>query len=110
RPSLSCLRDRAEERWSPLRAHLHEAVLRAGDCALDEQQVVLDVDVVDGETELRDALAAHPARHLDALEDARRRRRSADRARLADVVRAVGPRAGAEVMTLDRALEALADA
>ena len=56
------------------------------------------------------ALAAHPAGHLHALEDARRRRRRADRARLADVVRAVRHRAAREVVALDRALEALADA
>ena len=59
--------------------------------------------------DLRDALAAHAAGHLHALEDARRRRRRADRARLADVVRAVRLRAAAEVVALDRAGEALAD-
>src|SRR5207245_6601794 len=69
----------------------------------------LGVDVVHGQAELGDALAAHPAGHLDALEDARWRRRRADRAGLADVVRAVRARAGAEVVALDRALEALAD-
>src|SRR6185437_6146618 len=52
---------------------------------------------------------AHPAGHPDALEDARRIRARADRARLADVVRAVRDRAAAEVVPLDRSLEALAD-
>src|SRR4051794_620923 len=94
----------------PLAAHLHDAVLGTGNCALDEQQVPLGVDVVHRQTELRDALAAHPAGHLDALANARRRGRRADRAGLADVVRAVRARAGAEIVALDRSLEALADA
>ena len=89
---------------------LDDAVLRARDGALDEQQVLLRLDRVHGEPDLRDALAAHPAGHADALEDARGRRRGADRARLADVVRAVRDRAAAEVVALDRAGEALADA
>src|SRR5262249_45013369 len=67
-------------------------------------------DVVHRQPELGDALAAHPARHLDPLAHARRGRRCADRSGLADVVRAVRPRAGAEVVALDRSLEALADA
>src|SRR3954468_3298501 len=94
----------------PLATHLHDAVLGTGDCALDEQQVPLGVDVVHGQAELRHTLAAHAAGHLDALADARRCCRRADRARLADVVRAVRARAGAEVVALDRSLEALADA
>src|SRR5438067_10974428 len=65
---------------------------------------------MDGEPDLRPALPAHAARHLDALEDARRRRRRSDRARLANVVRAVAHRPSVEVVPLDRALEALADA
>src|SRR3954451_2430945 len=93
----------------PLATHLHDAVLGTGDCALDEQQVPLGVDVVHRQAELRDALAAHAAGHLDALADAGRCCRRADRARLADVVRAVRARAGAEVVALDRSLEALAD-
>src|SRR6185437_12017473 len=88
---------------------LHESVLRARDRALDEQKIVLGVHLEDGEPELGDALPAHAAGELDALEHARRRRRRTDRARLADVVRAVAARAGAEVVALDRALEALAD-
>src|SRR6478735_2962677 len=60
--------------------------------------------------ELGDALAAHQTGHLAALHHARRSRRRADRAGLADVVRAVRARPRAEVVALDRALEALADA
>src|SRR5215216_3097202 len=92
-----------------LLSDLDDAVLGAGHAALDHEQVVLGVDRVDGETDLRPPLAAHPARHLHALEDARGRRGGADRARLADVVRAVARRAAAEVVALDRAGEALAD-
>src|SRR3954454_22470667 len=94
----------------PLATHLHDAVLRAGDRALDEQQVPLGVDVVHRQSELRDALAAHAAGHLDALANAGWCGRRADRARLADVVRAVRARAGAGVVALDRSLEPLADA
>src|SRR5438874_969411 len=64
---------------------------------------------MDGQPDLGDALAAQAAGHLDPLEDPRRRRRGADRARLADVVGAVRGRAAAEVMPLDRAGEPLAD-
>ena len=64
--------------------------------------------VDDLEPALGDALVAHLARAANALEHARRRGRRADRARRAHVVRAVGDRAAAEVVALDRALEALA--
>ena len=60
------------------------------------------------EPDLRDAFATQPARHLDPLEHARRRRRRTDRAGLADVVRAVRGRAAVEVVPLDRAGEPLA--
>src|SRR5262249_22727095 len=53
-------------------------------------------------------LVAHLAGAADAFEDARGRRRGADRARGADVVRAVRGGPAAEVVALDRALEALA--
>src|SRR4051794_1985431 len=84
-------------------------VLRARHSALDEQQVPLGVDVVHGQSDLGHALAAHPAGALDPLEDARGRRRGADRAGRADIVRAVRDRATVEVVALDRAREALAD-
>ncbi len=88
---------------------LDEPALRARHGAADEQQVPLGVHLVDDEPGLRDAVRAHVAGHLLALEHARRRRRRADRARLADVVRAVADRAAVEVVPLDRALEALPD-
>src|SRR6266508_1722802 len=62
------------------------------------------------EADLRSPLGAHAPGHTDALEDARRRRGGADRARLANVVRPVRHRTAREVVALDRALEALADA
>src|SRR2546423_1933258 len=93
----------------PLLSHLDETVLRAGNRARDEEQVLLRVDAVDREPDLRDALAAEAAGHLHALEDARGRRGGADRAGLADVVRAVRHGAAAEAVALDRAGQALAD-
>src|SRR5919197_2266792 len=92
-----------------LLSHFHEAVLRARDRPLDEQEVLLGIDRMDGQADLRDAFAAEAAGHLDSLEDPRRRRGRAYRARLADVVRAVRGRATAEVVPLDRAGEALPD-
>ena len=58
---------------------------------------------------LGDPLATHPAGHLGALEDAGGVGAGADRAGRADVVRAVRDGAAAEVVALDRALEALTD-
>src|SRR3954452_11044844 len=89
-------------------AHLHDAVARAGDRAAQHQQVVARVDAHDLEAALRDALVAHLAGAANALEDARGIRRGADRARRADVVRAVRDGPAGEVVALDRALEALA--
>src|SRR5436190_6781201 len=83
-----------------LLAHFDQAVFRTGYRALDEQQVLLRVDRVDGQAYLRDALAAQPAGHLDPFEDPRRRGGRAHRARLADVVRAVRRRAAREVVAL----------
>src|SRR5439155_25672668 len=88
--------------------HLHEAVARAGDGALHEQQVPFRVDLVHGQADLGHALAAHAAGHANPLEDPRGRGRRADRAGLADVVRAVARRPTAEVVALDRAGAALA--
>ena len=88
--------------------HFDEAVLRARHGALDEQQVLLGPDLVDDEPGLGHALAAESAGHLHSLEDARGRGRGADRARLADVVRAVRGRAAMEAVPLDRSGEALA--
>ena len=97
--------------WRPPQplAHLHRRVAAAGDRALDQQQVALGVDLDHRGAALGDARAAHPAGHLLSLEDAGGVGAGADRAGGADVVGAVGHRAAAEVVALDRALEALAD-
>src|SRR3954451_6592669 len=94
--------------WLAIGPHLHHAVARPGDRAAHEQQVVALTDVDDGQPALGDALGAHVARAADALEHARGRGRGADRAGGAHVVRAVALGAAAEVVALDRALEALA--
>ena len=103
---------RAAVPWAPpLAAHLDEPVLRARDRALDEQQVLLGSrrrgrvrpSWVTRLPPIRPAIFM-PLKTRDG------RRRGADRARRADVVRAVGARAAREVVALDRALEALADA
>src|SRR6185436_3385084 len=88
---------------------LHETALRPRHRASDEQEVALGVDLVDDEPGLGDTRAAHPPRHLHSLEHARRIRGRSDRARLADVVRAVRDRAAREAMPLDRPLVALPD-
>src|SRR3954469_17522713 len=88
--------------------HLHDAVARPGDRTAHEEQVLARAHVDDGEPALGDALVAHLARAADALEHPRRRRRRADRAGRAHVVRAVALGAAAELVALDRALEALA--
>src|SRR4051812_26017072 len=89
-------------------ADLHEAVLGAGDRAADEQEVVPRVDPDDLQALLGDALVAHLAGAADALHHAGGPGGRADRAGGADVVRAVRLGALAEVVALDRALEALA--
>src|SRR3954447_26886017 len=75
--------------WLAIGAHLHDAVARARDRAADEQQVLRGAHVDDGDAALGDALVAHLAGQAHALEDARRRRRGADGAGRAHVVRAV---------------------
>src|SRR5262245_39535831 len=89
-------------------AHLHHAVAGAGDRAADEHEVLRGVELDDLQPLVGDALVAHLARAADALHHARGPRRRADRSRGADVVRAMGLGAAAEVVALDRALEALA--
>src|SRR3954454_11859903 len=88
--------------------HLHGLTLRARHGAAHEHQVAIGHELDDRQALLRGALGTHVARAADALEHARRRGRGADRARRALVVRAVGLGARGEVVTLDRALEALA--
>src|SRR5262249_32258639 len=94
---------------SAIAADLHGRVLPAGNGAPDQEQVALGIDLDDVRAALGDALRAHLAGHAHPLEDARRIGARADRARSADVVGAVRLRAAAEVVPLDRALEALAD-
>src|SRR5215208_7202247 len=93
---------------SGIGAHLHGGALGPGDRAAYEHQVLVGYQLDDLEALLGHALGAHVTGPADALEHARGRRRGADRARGAHVVRAVGLRTGGEVVTLDRALEALA--
>src|SRR4051812_21539360 len=93
---------------SAIGAHLHGGALGPGHRAADEHEVAVGDQLHDGQPALGHAAAAHLAGAADALEHARRRGRGADGARGAHVVRAVGLRAGGEVVALDRALEALA--
>src|ERR1700760_1799859 len=88
--------------------HLHGRAGRAGHRAADQHQVARGHDLDDLQTALGDPLAAHATRSADALLHAGRPRRGADRARRADVVGAVALGARGEVVTLDRAGEALA--
>src|SRR5437870_7293567 len=71
----------------PVLSDLDERILGAGNRALDEEEVPLRINLVDDQPDLGLSLAAHAAGHLPSLEDSRRRRRRADRAGLADVVR-----------------------
>src|SRR3954452_19381287 len=93
---------------SGIGADLHRAALGPGDRAAHEHQVLGGDELDDLQPALGDALATHAAGAANALEHARGRRRGADRARRAHVVRAVGLGAGLEVVALDRPLEALA--
>src|SRR5215467_12586603 len=85
-----------------------EAVRRAGDRAPDEHHVLLDVHAGDHEVLGGERLATHAARQALALDDARRVRGRADRARLATHRRPVRGVAALEAMTLDDACEAAA--
>src|SRR5438067_3847719 len=93
---------------SGIGAHLHHAVARARDRAADEHEVLGGIEPDDRQALVGDALVAHLAGAADALHHARGPSRRADRTRGAHVVRAVGLGAAAEVVALDRALEALA--
>src|SRR3954453_22149241 len=112
---------------SAIAPHLHRGVLAAGDGAPDQEQVALSVDLDDVGAALGHPARSHLSRHPHALEDAGGGGARARPARgaggvggggvgaraagagCADVVRAVGLGATAEVVSLDRALEALAD-
>src|SRR5512132_3478391 len=66
---------------SALLADEHDPVGRAGDRAADVDQVALRVDLLDPEVRLGVTLGAVVARHLLALDDARRVRAGSDGAR-----------------------------
>src|SRR3954449_9519873 len=94
---------------SAIAAHLHGGVLAAGHRSPDQKQVPLGVDLDDVRAALGDPPGPHLAGHLHALENSGGIRARADGAGRPDVVRAVGDRSAAEVVALDRALEALPD-
>src|SRR5918994_5114917 len=94
---------------SAIGAHLDRCVAPARDRAPDQQQIALGVDLDDRSAPLGHPGAPHPSRHAHPLEHASGIGAGADRPRRADVVGAVAHRAPAEVVALDRALEALAD-
>src|SRR4051794_29638632 len=56
-----------------IRPHLHGPALGSRHRAADEHQIAIGQELDDLEALLGHAAAAHPARALDALEDARRR-------------------------------------
>src|SRR4051812_44348180 len=70
---------------SAIRPHLHDAVAGPRHGAPDHQEVLAGVDEDDLQPLLGHALVAHLAGPADALEDARRVGRRADRARCAHV-------------------------
>src|ERR1700759_5103600 len=80
--------------------HLHGPAAGTGNGAADQQQVLVRDDLDHGQPSLGDAPAAHPAGSADALEHPRRRRRGADRAWRADVVRSMRFRTALEVVAL----------
>src|SRR5262245_44572237 len=88
----------------------HVARRRARNAALDDDEVVVRIHAQHFQVANRDAAATHSTRGAHALDDARRKRRSADRTRGAVEHRAVRRRAAAEVVALHDALEALAAA
>src|SRR5512132_2235159 len=91
---------------SALLADEDDPVGRAGDRAADVDQVTLRVDLLDPEVRLGVTLGAVVARHLLALDDARRVRAGSDGARATVLRVAVGVRAAAEAPALHHALEA----
>src|SRR5262245_42250187 len=93
----------------PFLPDLHDAVLWPGHGPLDQQEMVLGIDVVHNEADLRHSNTTEAAGHLDSLADTRGGRRGAYRAGLPDVVRAVGLRAPVEPVPLDRAGKPFSD-
>src|SRR5438874_4716041 len=91
-------------------AHDDVGAGRAGDRALDEQQVVLAVDPHDLQVAHGHAVAAHPSGGAHALDNARRERRRADRSWRAMEHRSVRGGPSTKVVALHDALKALAAA
>src|SRR5215210_3275335 len=89
-------------------AHLHGGAGRPRHRAPNQQQVFLGDHPGDAQTALGDPPAPHPARPPQALEHPGGGGRGADRARRADVMGPVRHGPAAEVVALDRPLEALA--
>ena len=84
----------------------HDAAGRTGDRAADVDQVALRVDFLDAEVRLRVTRVAVVARHLLALDDARRIGARSDGARTAVLRVAVRVRTAADAVALHDALEA----
>src|SRR5262245_1572005 len=88
---------------------LDDAVLWPRHGTFHEEEIPLGMDLVDDQANLRNPLTAQAARHAHPFEDTRGRGRSAHRARLAHVVRAVRFWAAVKAVALDRACKPLAD-
>src|SRR5690554_4286937 len=90
-------------------ANENDTAASTGNCALDEQQALLEVDCLNLEALYGHAVAAHTAGHALPAENAARGGRSTDRARLAVVaVRTVRCGDTGEVVTLHDTGETLA--
>jgi len=77
---------------------------------VNHKEIVLGIDLHDFQVPDRDAIAAHASGGTHPLDDARRKRRRADRTGRAVEHRSVSGRATPEVVALHDALEALAAA
>src|SRR5207247_546344 len=95
-------RDRLPDRYVALGCSRHRT--------FDDQQVIVGVHAEHFQVVRRDARAAHAARAAHPLDDARWKRRRADRTRRAMEHRAVRRGAAGEVMALHDALETFAAA
>src|SRR5690349_21309665 len=85
--------------------HDDDAVGRTGNGATDVDQIAIRIDLLDAEVSLRVTRRAVVARHLLALDDARRIRAGSDRARTTVLRVAVRVRTAADAVALHDALE-----